>query len=524
MRRPLACLALAAVVSVSLVGPAAADGSRRPWILPHRPAPSRPPRPRRSPRPRRPTSGDRDARTEPARRPDAEPDRRAVGPPATEPTPETGRHAGRRPDVEPTTAPDADGDQPTLTAGRSGPDRSVSRDAAPGRDTAAVLDKHASATAPGRAQLLACLPRLHGQARQGQHQALLTDPNVVAVVPDEVIELASQTIPNGVPRVGGNTSAAAAINGLDARVDADVAIIDTGIATHPDLNIAGGYNCASSDRAALARQERPRHARGGHGRRDRQHGRRRRDRPGRPPVGRPHPQRRGLRSPVVVRLRSRLDPRPARSERFEPSADRVGEHERRQEGRRRRQLRDVQQGHPACRDLPGGERRHHGRGRGREREGQRQPLRPGGLQRGHHRFGPRRHGRQTGRSRRESLLFMGRLRQGRHVRRLQQLRQGRRPHRARQVHLVDVQGQHLRLPLGDEHGRPHRRRRGGALQGEPPVRDPGRGEGLAPVPRQPQVVHQHRPGFDPREAARRLEGGQARVVRVRGPRPGPRDG
>jgi hypothetical protein len=36
----------------------------------------------------------------------------------------------------------------------------------------------------------------------GQRRALLTDPDVVAVVPDEIVHLAAQTIPNGVRRSG----------------------------------------------------------------------------------------------------------------------------------------------------------------------------------------------------------------------------------------------------------------------------------------------------------------------------------
>jgi subtilisin len=81
-----------------------------------------------------------------------------------------------------------------------------------------------------------------------QRLALLTDPNVAAIVPDEVIELAAQTTPTGVSRVGAKSSATAAIDGIDQRVDADVAIVDTGIARHVDLNVAGGYNCSTSDR------------------------------------------------------------------------------------------------------------------------------------------------------------------------------------------------------------------------------------------------------------------------------------
>jgi hypothetical protein len=82
-----------------------------------------------------------------------------------------------------------------------------------------------------------------------QRRDLLADPNVVAVVPDGVVHL-TQTIPTGVSRVGGRLSDVAAIDGTDHRVDADVAIVDTGIAYHPDLNVAGGYNCSTSDRTA----------------------------------------------------------------------------------------------------------------------------------------------------------------------------------------------------------------------------------------------------------------------------------
>ncbi len=51
-------------------------------------------------------------------------------------------------------------------------------------------------------------------------------------------------------RVGGRLSDVAGIDGTDQRVDADVAIVDTGITAHPDLNIAGGHNCATSDPTA----------------------------------------------------------------------------------------------------------------------------------------------------------------------------------------------------------------------------------------------------------------------------------
>ena len=82
-----------------------------------------------------------------------------------------------------------------------------------------------------------------------QVEALRADPTVAIVVPDEKIELTAQSVPNGVARIGGRASTMARIDGVDQRVDADVAIVDTGIARVADLNVAGGYNCSTSDRS-----------------------------------------------------------------------------------------------------------------------------------------------------------------------------------------------------------------------------------------------------------------------------------
>ena len=109
--------------------------------------------------------------------------------------------------------------------------------------------------------------------------------------PTQVITLEAQSTPRGVRRVFGPKSPIARIDGIDQRVDADVAIVDTGIdKNHGDLNVVGGVNCSSVQRDGVGRRERPRHARRRHRRRDRQRQRRRRRRPGRPPVGRPDPQ------------------------------------------------------------------------------------------------------------------------------------------------------------------------------------------------------------------------------------------
>jgi subtilisin family serine protease len=60
----------------------------------------------------------------------------------------------------------------------------------------------------------------------------------------------SQAVPSGVRRVNANQSATARIDGRDERVDVDVAVLDTGIDAHSDLNIAGGYDCMSRFRGA----------------------------------------------------------------------------------------------------------------------------------------------------------------------------------------------------------------------------------------------------------------------------------
>jgi subtilisin len=100
---------------------------------------------------------------------------------------------------------------------------------------------------------------IHGYAARltgAQVAGLRADSSVAAVVPDEVISIAGQSVPRGVRRIGGRESLPAGIDGSDERVDADVAIVDTGLGDpdpaspgyhgHEDLNIAGGYNCYDS--------------------------------------------------------------------------------------------------------------------------------------------------------------------------------------------------------------------------------------------------------------------------------------
>ncbi len=92
---------------------------------------------------------------------------------------------------------------------------------------------------------------IHGYSaklNQAQLAAVRADPNVAMVVPDAVVSMEAQSTPTGVRRIGDTGNPIAAIDGADQRVDADVAIVDTGIdASHRDLNVDGGHNCSSSN-------------------------------------------------------------------------------------------------------------------------------------------------------------------------------------------------------------------------------------------------------------------------------------
>jgi subtilisin family serine protease len=76
--------------------------------------------------------------------------------------------------------------------------------------------------------------------------ALRADPRVVAVEADRLLATTAVMTP-GIDRVDAELSVTAAIDDADRpRVDVDVAVLDTGIdRQHPDLNVAGGYNCTN---------------------------------------------------------------------------------------------------------------------------------------------------------------------------------------------------------------------------------------------------------------------------------------
>jgi len=76
-------------------------------------------------------------------------------------------------------------------------------------------------------------------------EALRDDPRVKYVIADRKVELAAQSTPSGIKRVFAPQNATADIDGKDdARVNVDVAVVDTGVDnTHPDLNVYKRANC-----------------------------------------------------------------------------------------------------------------------------------------------------------------------------------------------------------------------------------------------------------------------------------------
>ena len=89
----------------------------------------------------------------------------------------------------------------------------------------------------------------------GTRAQLSTSPDVTDVVPDAPVRLhqsrpalsrastSYQILPSAVVRVGALQSPTAHIDGQDQRVKADIAIVDSGIGQHPDLNVVGGTSC-----------------------------------------------------------------------------------------------------------------------------------------------------------------------------------------------------------------------------------------------------------------------------------------
>jgi subtilisin family serine protease len=115
-------------------------------------------------------------------------------------------------------------------------------EADPARDAPAMAVEYG-----GRAPFVyqRALPGFSFEGSAGSAARLARDPLVRTVVPDRRVQTTAQSVPTGISRIDGPLSGTVSGDG-GGRVDADIAVIDTGIDTkHPDLNVAGGVNCST---------------------------------------------------------------------------------------------------------------------------------------------------------------------------------------------------------------------------------------------------------------------------------------
>ena len=70
---------------------------------------------------------------------------------------------------------------------------------------------------------------------------------VGSISSDGPVQAEAQIIPNGVARSAVPHESGAQNLSIPSPIDADIAILDTGIVTHPDLNVAGGYSCIGNN-------------------------------------------------------------------------------------------------------------------------------------------------------------------------------------------------------------------------------------------------------------------------------------
>jgi subtilisin family serine protease len=75
--------------------------------------------------------------------------------------------------------------------------------------------------------------------------ALRADSRVAYVVPDGVASAVAQTLPWGIDKIDADASSTLAGNGSGAVTNVNAYVIDSGIASHPDLNLTGHVNFAA---------------------------------------------------------------------------------------------------------------------------------------------------------------------------------------------------------------------------------------------------------------------------------------
>jgi subtilisin family serine protease len=84
----------------------------------------------------------------------------------------------------------------------------------------------------------------------GQLKRMQEEPGINNILPDGLVEAFCHTGPQGLPtgvnRIEADLSPTANINNLDNRVNADIAILDTGVYRHADLNVVVAVDCTRS--------------------------------------------------------------------------------------------------------------------------------------------------------------------------------------------------------------------------------------------------------------------------------------
>ncbi len=77
-----------------------------------------------------------------------------------------------------------------------------------------------------------------GQFSAATVASLKNDPRVASIEPDQTVYAFAQTLPTGIDRIDADVSPTAKIDGIDERVNSDIAILDTGVKkSHKDLNV-----------------------------------------------------------------------------------------------------------------------------------------------------------------------------------------------------------------------------------------------------------------------------------------------
>ena len=71
---------------------------------------------------------------------------------------------------------------------------------------------------------------------------LQSDPNVASITPDYVVRASAQELPAGINRIDADLNPTKAGNNSGS-VSVDVAVLDTGVYQHADLNVVGGKDC-----------------------------------------------------------------------------------------------------------------------------------------------------------------------------------------------------------------------------------------------------------------------------------------